>query len=67
MKTIIETAKEAGTFNTLIAAVKAADLTDTLNGKGPFTVFAPTDEAFKKISKTDLDALLKDKAALKSI
>ncbi len=67
MKTIIETAKEAGKFNTLIAAIKAADLTETLNGKGPFTVFAPSDEAFKKVNKTDLDALLKDTKKLKAI
>jgi len=67
MKTILETAKDAGKFNTLIAAVKAAGLTETLNGKGPFTLFAPSDEAFKKISKTDLDVLLKDTGKLKSI
>jgi uncharacterized surface protein with fasciclin (FAS1) repeats len=67
MKTIIETAKDAGKFTTLIAAVKAAGLTETLNGKGPFTVFAPNDDAFKKVSKTDLDALLKDPIKLKSI
>lgn len=60
-------AKDAGKFITLIAAVEAAGLTETLNGKGPYTVFAPSDEAFKKISKADLDAFLKDKAMLKSI
>ncbi len=67
MKTIIETAKDAGKFTTLIAAVKAAGLTETLNGKGPYTLFAPSDEAFKKVSKSDLDALLKDTETLKSI
>ncbi len=67
MKTIIETAKEAGKFTTLIAAVEAAGLTETLNGKGPFTVFAPSDAAFKKVNKADLDALLKDAKKLKSI
>jgi uncharacterized surface protein with fasciclin (FAS1) repeats len=67
MKTIIETARDAGKFTTLIAALKAAGLTDTLNSKGPFTVFAPTDEAFKKIGKADLDALLKDTVVLKAI
>ena len=46
-KTIVGVAASAGQFNTLVAAVKAAGLVDTLNGKGPFTVFAPTDEAFR--------------------
>jgi uncharacterized surface protein with fasciclin (FAS1) repeats len=54
----------AGSFNTLVTAVQAAGLVDTLKGPGPFTVFAPTDEAFAKIPKAKLDALLKDKAAL---
>jgi len=67
MKDIIETAKAAGKFSTLLSALSAADLNDTLKGKGPFTVFAPNDEAFKKIKQPDLDALLKDKAKLKSI
>ncbi|MDQ1816656.1 fasciclin domain-containing protein [Massilia sp. CCM 9210] len=61
---IVDTAKSAGTFNTLVTAVQAAGLVDTLKGPGPFTVFAPTDEAFAKIPKAKLDALLKDKAAL---
>lgn len=61
---IVDTAKSAGSFNTLVTAVQAAGLVDTLKGPGPFTVFAPTDEAFAKIPKAKLDALLKDKAAL---
>ena len=67
MKTIIETAAEAGKFSTLIAALKTASLTETLRGKGPFTVFAPTDEAFAKILKADLEALLKAKAKLTAV
>ena len=51
----------------MVAAVQAAGLVDTLKGKGPFTVFAPTDEAFAKIPKETLDGLLKDKAALTKI
>jgi uncharacterized surface protein with fasciclin (FAS1) repeats len=64
---IVDTAKSAGSFNTLITAVQAAGLTDTLKGPGPFTVFAPTDAAFAKIPKAKLDALLKDKAALTKV
>ena len=64
---IVDTAKAAGTFNTLVTAVEAAGLVDTLKGPGPFTVFAPTDAAFAKIPKAKLDALLKDKAALAKI
>jgi uncharacterized surface protein with fasciclin (FAS1) repeats len=64
---IVDTAASAGSFNTLIAAVKAAGLVDTLKGSGPYTVFAPTDEAFAKIPKDQLDALLKDKAKLTEI
>ena len=67
MKTIVETAAEAGKFTTLLAAVNASGLKDTLSGKGPFTVFAPTDEAFKKVKQSELDALLKDTGKLKSI
>src|SRR3954449_7665801 len=63
---IVDTAV-AGQFKTLVAAVKAADLVDTLKGKGPFTVFAPTDEAFAKVPKDKLEALLKDKKALTAI
>ena len=64
---IVDTAVSAGSFNTLVTAVKAAGLVDTLKGKGPFTVFAPTDEAFTKIPKAQLDALLKDKAKLTAV
>ena len=64
---IVDTAKGAGSFNTLLAAVEAAGLVDTLKGPGPFTVFAPTDAAFAKIPKAKLDALLKDKAALTKV
>ncbi len=61
---IVDTAVTAGSFNTLVTAVKAADLVDTLKGTGPFTVFAPNDAAFAKVPAADLQALLKDKAAL---
>ena len=64
---IVETAVKAGSFKTLVAAVQAAGLVDTLKGPGPFTVFAPTDEAFAKVPKDALDALLKDKAALTKV
>jgi len=64
---IVDTAKSAGSFNTLVTAVQAAGLVDTLKGPGPFTVFAPTDAAFAKIPKAKLDALLKDKAALTKV
>ncbi|MFY9781849.1 MAG: fasciclin domain-containing protein [Candidatus Baltobacteraceae bacterium] len=57
--TIVEVAAGAGTFKTLVAAVKAADLADTLSGKGPFTVFAPTDDAFAALPPGTLDSLLK--------
>ena len=58
-KTIVGVAAGAGQFNTLIAAVKAAGLADTLNSKGPFTVFAPTDEAFAKLPAGTVEGLLK--------
>ena len=64
---IVETAVSAGSFNTLVAAVKAAGLVETLSGEGPFTVFAPTDEAFAKIPEDQLNALLADKEALTSV
>ena len=66
---IVDTAVSAGTFHSLAAALGAADLVDTLKGKGPFTVFAPTDEAFAKLSKGTLEKLLepKNKAMLQSI
>ncbi len=66
-KDIVDTAVGAGNFGTLATALKAAGLVDTLKGKGPFTVFAPTDAAFAKIPKADLDALLKDKAKLTKV
>lgn len=61
---IVDTAVAAGSFNTLVTAVKAAGLVDTLKGPGPFTVFAPNDAAFAKVPAADLEVLLKDKAAL---
>jgi uncharacterized surface protein with fasciclin (FAS1) repeats len=66
-KDIVDTAVGAGNFKTLATALTAAGLIDTLKGKGPFTVFAPTDAAFAKIPKADLDALLKDKAKLTAV
>jgi len=66
-KDIIDTAVSNGNFKTLATALTAAGLIDTLKGPGPFTVFAPTDEAFAKIPKADLDALLKDKAKLSAV
>jgi len=66
-KDIVETAAAAGTFKSLATALQAAGLVETLKGPGPFTVFAPTDEAFAKIPKADLDALLKDKAKLTAV
>ena len=56
---IVDTAIKAGSFNTLVAAVQAAELVETLKSKGPFTVFAPTDEAFNKLPKGTLESLLK--------
>ncbi len=58
-KDIVDTASGAGSFNTLVAAVQAAGLVDTLKGDGPFTVFAPTDEAFAKLPAGTVDNLLK--------
>ena len=58
-KDIVDTAVEAGSFKTLVAAVKAAGLVDTLKSEGPFTVFAPTDEAFAKLPKGTVATLLK--------
>jgi uncharacterized surface protein with fasciclin (FAS1) repeats len=68
-KDIVDTAVAAGQFNTLAAALKAAGLVDTLKGPGPFTVFAPTDEAFKKLPPGTLEDLLKpeNKAKLTAI
>ncbi len=68
-QTIVETAIANGSFNTLVAALKAADLVDTLNAPGPYTVFAPTDEAFAALPAGVLDKLLlpKNKATLTKI
>jgi uncharacterized surface protein with fasciclin (FAS1) repeats len=66
-KDIVDTAVGAGSFNTLVKAVQAAGLVDTLKGEGPFTVFAPTDEAFAKLPAGTLDSLLQDKAALTKV
>lgn len=66
-KNLVETAIGAGTFNTLVTAVKAAGLVGTLTSPGPFTVFAPTDDAFGKLPKGTIEALLKDIPKLKSI
>ena len=67
--TIVDVAVAAGSFKTLVAAVKAAGLADTLSGKGPFTVFAPTDDAFAKLPRGTVDSLLKpeNKQKLRSI
>jgi uncharacterized surface protein with fasciclin (FAS1) repeats len=64
---IVDTAVAAGQFNTLVKAVQAAGLVDTLKGKGPFTVFAPTDAAFAKLPAGTLEALLADKRKLAQI
>lgn len=66
-KDIVDTAVAAGNFKTLVAAVQAAGLVDALKGAGPFTVFAPTDEAFAKLPAGTVDALLKDPKALGDI
>ena len=66
-KDIVDTAVAAGSFKTLAAALTAAGLIDTLKGPGPFTVFAPTDDAFAKVPKAALDALLADKAKLTAV
>ncbi len=68
-KDIVDTAVAAGSFKTLVAAIQAAGLAETLKGKGPFTVFAPTDEAFNKLPAGTVETLLKpeNKEKLKSI
>ncbi|HEX9104733.1 MAG TPA: fasciclin domain-containing protein [Polyangia bacterium] len=66
-KDIVDTAVSAGSFTTLATALKAAGLVDTLKGKGPFTVFAPTDAAFAKLPPGTLEGLLKDKARLTAV
>ena len=67
MADIVDTAIAAGNFKTLVTAVKAAGLVDTLKSKGPFTVFAPTDDAFAKLPKGTVDGLLKDVPKLKAV
>jgi uncharacterized surface protein with fasciclin (FAS1) repeats len=66
-RNIVDTVNIAGNFSTFAAGIKAAGLTDKLAGKGPFTVFVPTEEAFKKLPAGALDALLKDSAKLKAV
>jgi len=67
MADIVDTAVAAGNFKTLVTAVKAAGLVDTLKSKGPFTVFAPTDDAFAKLPKGTVEGLLKDVPKLKAV
>jgi len=64
---IVDTAVQAGQFSTLVKAIEAAGLVDTLKGEGPFTVFAPSDEAFAKLPQDQLNALLADKDALTKV
>jgi uncharacterized surface protein with fasciclin (FAS1) repeats len=66
-KDVVDTAVAAGSFKTLVQAVQAAGLVETLKGDGPFTVFAPTDEAFAKLPKGALEALLADKTRLAAV
>jgi len=67
MKNIVETAIDAGSFTTLVSAVKAAGLVDTLSGPGPFTLFAPNDDAFSELPAGTVDELLKDKDRLTAV
>lgn len=67
MPNIVEVATNAGSFNTLVAAVQAAGLAETLSGPGPFTVFAPTDDAFAKLPEGTVEGLLEDKEQLTKI
>jgi uncharacterized surface protein with fasciclin (FAS1) repeats len=67
MADLVETAVQAGSFNTLVKAVEAADLVDFLKSPGPYTVFAPVDEAFARLPEGALDALLEDIPKLKKI
>ena len=67
MSTIVQNAEKAGTFKTLLAAVKAAGLDATLEGKGPYTVFAPNDAAFDKLPKGTVEGLLADIPKLKKV
>lgn len=64
---LVDTAMKNGNFNTLLTALKAAELDQTLNGNGPYTIFAPTDEAFAKLPADQLTALLADKEKLKAV
>jgi uncharacterized surface protein with fasciclin (FAS1) repeats len=66
-KDIVDTAIAAEQFETLVTAVKAAELVEVLKGEGPFTVFAPTDKAFKRVPKEKLESLLRDKTALQAV
>ena len=67
MADIVDTAMSSDMFKMLVEAIKAAGLVDTLKGPGPFTVFAPTDAAFAKVPKADLDKLMMDKEKLKDV
>ena len=67
MKNLVETAIEAGNFKTLVKAVREAGLLDTLSREGPFTIFAPTDEAFAKLPAGTIDNLIKDKEKLTNV
>ncbi|MBW4552624.1 MAG: fasciclin domain-containing protein [Aphanocapsa sp. GSE-SYN-MK-11-07L] len=67
MTDIVDTAANAGSFSTLVSAIKAAGLVETLKGAGPFTVFAPTDDAFAKLPEGTVEGLLKDLPKLKQI
>jgi uncharacterized surface protein with fasciclin (FAS1) repeats len=67
MKNLVETAVEAGNFKTLVKAVQEAGLLDTLSAEGPFTVFAPTDDAFAKLPEGTIESLLRDKEKLTNI
>lgn len=66
-KNIVETAQDSDSFNTLVQAVQEAELVETLSGEGPFTVFAPTDEAFDKLPEGTLEELLNDKEKLRKV
>ena len=67
MADVVDTAVNAGSFSTLVSAIKAAGLVETLKGAGPFTVFAPTDEAFAKLPSGTIEGLLNDVPKLKQI
>jgi uncharacterized surface protein with fasciclin (FAS1) repeats len=67
MADIVDTAVAAGSFKTIVTAVKAAGLVETLKSKGPFTVFAPTDDAFANLPKGTVEGLLKDVPKLKAV